>query len=439
MVRGRVRVDRDPFRSKVRLSRGTFSVRGRLVISAVACAAVWSVPAADAGAAPTCPEQILRTPYMTPVTTTLACTDPAQPVTRYLAFGSPSGTFTISGDQATITPGPTSSNTEVVFNYWAENAIFERTLGFLRVQVGGAPMPPPPPNRPPVARCDSYSVKPGEVLDVRRPGVLANDTDPDGPYLQAQSAYGSDPDFPAPLIEYNGRLRFGAPDRPGMFSYRYFAADGEHQTESTVTIWVGTKDKGCRPAFDPPPTGRRQTISTLLKARGAVRIRAAGRWRSLGAPQRLRRALLVDARRGSVRVRIVTKDNYTRSVLSGRFGGGLFKLGKDTKAPNGKVYSTFNTVELAGGLGCGGGGGPGRQLDVVTAGPGFFFDALRIRAYALAIRKRLVVSRFSVSDRCNETSVVQLSAGRVWVADHNKRGTILTGRGTYVARPRRPN
>jgi hypothetical protein len=121
-------------------------------------------------------------------------------------------------------------------------------------------------------------------------------------------------------------------------------------------------------------------------------------------------------------------------VESARFAGGLFKLGTNRKLPNGKVLSTFNTVQLAGGLSC---PRPGRRL-MVAARPGIFvINALRLRAQAVAIRNRRVLSRFSVADRCNNTSVVESKQGRVYINDHNTRKRkLLTGRGTYVARPR---
>jgi hypothetical protein len=401
-------------------------------------AAVWLVPAGEAAAAPVCPEQTLRTPYMTAVTTTLACTDSMHPIVRYLPFQYPYATVTVSGNQATITPGPSISNTEVVVNYRAENAVFESTIGFLRVQVGSAPMvaPPLPPstNRPPVARCDSYSVKPGENVSLPRPGVLANDSDPDGDSLRVESAYGSDDKFPRPDIAYNGRLRFQPPNSRRMLSYRYIATDGPLDSESTVTFWVGMEDKGCRPPSEPEPLSEPKRISTLVRTGGSVRIRVGNRWRRLGARYRLRRALTVDARRGSVRVRLVSKSNWERTVMSGSFAGGRFKLGRDLKAPNGRIFSYFNTVGLAGGLGC---PGPGRRLDVAVRGSGFIIDALRLRTYGLAVRNRLVLSRFRVADRCNATSVVELRRGRVRVQDHNKgEQTILNGRRTYVAHGR---
>ena len=69
---------------------------GRIAVALLTAAAAGCVFSAEADAAPSCPEQTLRTPYMTPVTTTLACTDPLHPIVRYLPFQYPSATFTIA-------------------------------------------------------------------------------------------------------------------------------------------------------------------------------------------------------------------------------------------------------------------------------------------------------------------------------------------------------
>ena len=418
----------------MRLPTYTRGVAGWSAGCAAAAAALWLMTPGQAYAAPVCPEQTVRTPYMTPVSATLACTDPLHPIIRYEAFQYPG--FTISGDQAMFTPGPLISNIEVPLTYYAVNAIFERSFGFLNVQVGGPPTGAPPNNRPPVAHCDSYSVRLGEDVKVPIPGVLANDSDPDGDALHALWAYAdADAGFPEPTVGYNGSLRFRVPERlPGgrdMLSYRYIATDGHYRTESTVTFWVGTKDQGCRPPAEPPPTSETKRIETLSTTSGAVRIRTKGRWRRLGARHSLKRALLVDARRGGVRVRLVLKNNYLLRVSSARFGGGMFKLGEDVKYPNGTIFSTFTRIRLAGARRC---PGPGRGVNVAVTGPEFFINALALQANGLMRRKRRIVSRFRVADRCNATSVVALRRGRVLVRDVRGSKT-LTGRQTYVARP----
>jgi hypothetical protein len=53
----------------------------------------------------------------------------------------------------------------------------------------------------------------------------------------------------------------------------------------------------------------------------------------------------------------------------------------------------------------------------------------------LAIRNRLVPARFTLSDRCDGSSVVQPRAGRIHITDRGTRGTfVFTGKKTYAAR-----
>jgi hypothetical protein len=129
----------------------------------------------------------------------------------------------------------------------------------------------------------------------------------------------------------------------------------------------------------------------------------------------------------------VREDNYDRRVNSARFGGGVFKLGR--KLPNGSA-AFFSSAELAGDLGCRRGAGPGRRLDV-AAPSGFTVESWRVRTSPLYVNNRPAVARYTITDRCNKTTVVQSRAGRVYVRDHNRRTPkVLTGRQTYVTRPR---
>ncbi len=78
-----------------------------------------------------------------------------------------------------------------------------------------------PPNGPPVGTNDSYSIDEDAILDVAAPGVLANDTDPDGDALTAQLVAGSGP--------VNGRAGTFNLNADGSFHYEpdvdYFGAD----------------------------------------------------------------------------------------------------------------------------------------------------------------------------------------------------------------------
>jgi Bacterial cadherin-like domain len=240
----------------------------RVVLTVAVAGTAWLAFAADAGAVPTCPPQEVTTPYDTPVTVTLACIEPDPsllPVTYHLPPGTTG--VSISGDKATFTPvpgavGPTS------FNYLAANNMGTPGFGLVRVNVLPPPMPAPPPaspNRPPVAACEHYSVKPGGTLSVPRPGVLSNDSDPDGDGLRAVNKYTSNETFPLPFVAHDGSVKFAAPTKPRMLSYRYGVTDGILETTATLTIWVGMKDGGCRPAFDPPPRSRSREIPTLRR------------------------------------------------------------------------------------------------------------------------------------------------------------------------------
>jgi large repetitive protein len=96
----------------------------------------------------------------------------------------------------------------------------------------------PPPNQPPTASPDQYTTAVGTTLTVNAPGVLANDSDPDGGTLTATVV-----DQPS-----NGTLTLSS---DGSFSYTpsaafsgqdtftYQAGDGtDTSAPATVTITV---------------------------------------------------------------------------------------------------------------------------------------------------------------------------------------------------------
>ena len=93
-------------------------------------------------------------------------------------------------------------------------------------------------NRPPVAAGDSYSVESGKTLTVNAPGVLANDSDPDGDAMTAEPA--SEPAHGTLALNANGSLTYtptagyaGA----DSFTYRAVAA-GASSAAATVAITV---------------------------------------------------------------------------------------------------------------------------------------------------------------------------------------------------------
>jgi VCBS repeat-containing protein len=103
-------------------------------------------------------------------------------------------------------------------------------------------------NHGPTANPDSYTVAEDTVLDIPAPGVLANDTDPDGdallPILDTGPANG------ALTLRRNGSLTYTpAVDFSGTDSFTYRVSDGSSiSAPTTVTITV-------TPVNDPPTAG----------------------------------------------------------------------------------------------------------------------------------------------------------------------------------------
>jgi len=95
-----------------------------------------------------------------------------------------------------------------------------------------------PPNQAPLAVDDPYRTTAGRVLTVTAPGVLANDTDPDGDAMTAGSA--SDPAGGSVVLNGDGSFAY-TPDTgfTGTDTFTYTVSDGNGGTATaTVTITV---------------------------------------------------------------------------------------------------------------------------------------------------------------------------------------------------------
>ena len=93
-------------------------------------------------------------------------------------------------------------------------------------------------NRPPVANDDSYSLNEDAVLSVPAPGVMANDTDPDGKSLTAILVAG--PSHGLLSFSTNGSFSYmPAPNYDGPDGFTYQVSDGVAQSGvATVTLTV---------------------------------------------------------------------------------------------------------------------------------------------------------------------------------------------------------
>ena len=118
-------------------------------------------------------------------------------------------------------------------------------VAFLVVLAACVQTEPPPTSSvaPPAAVGDAYSTVDG-VLEVAAPGVLANDTDPDGDTLQA--ALASEPSHGALVLHDDGSFTYahdGGPTTADAFTYR--ASDGTRVSHvATVSITIGSSSAG---------------------------------------------------------------------------------------------------------------------------------------------------------------------------------------------------
>lgn len=109
-------------------------------------------------------------------------------------------------------------------------------------------------NRAPVAQTDSYSVAADGQLVVPAPGVLANDSDPDGDPLTATLE--SVPTLGEALLGSNGSFEYTPFGDPGTEQLRYTATDGV-ATSAEATIQVAIQ-----PPSNIPPVANDDYAST---------------------------------------------------------------------------------------------------------------------------------------------------------------------------------
>ena len=99
-------------------------------------------------------------------------------------------------------------------------------------------------NQSPIAQSDAYTVKKNGRLSVKAPGVLGNDTDPDGDPLTAVLVAG--PAQGTLVLNTDGSFTYTPPKQfTGMTSFTYRAGDGAALSDlATVTLAVAHPGKG---------------------------------------------------------------------------------------------------------------------------------------------------------------------------------------------------
>ncbi|MBI5618467.1 MAG: tandem-95 repeat protein, partial [Gammaproteobacteria bacterium] len=147
-----------------------------------------------------------------------------------ISYPSPQGALAVMPDGSfTFTPNPGYTGT-TSFEYQLLDGYGGQTQGTVTIDVT---------NAVPVANADHYTVNAGQTLTIAAPGVLGNDTDPDGDTLTLQTV-----SYPAQqgalVVMPDGSVTF-TPQAgfTGQTSFEYTLADGNGaQATGTVTIDV---------------------------------------------------------------------------------------------------------------------------------------------------------------------------------------------------------
>jgi uncharacterized repeat protein (TIGR01451 family) len=159
------------------------------------------------------------------------------PLTAHLASGpAHAAAFALSSDGSfSYTPAANWNGTDT-FTYRANDGHLDSDLATVSITVN-------PVNDPPTANDDSYRVDVNGTLSPAAPGVLANDTDIDGPPPDTISAF----QLPGDSLPANGTLTLNA---DGSFSYQptagyvgpdsftYHAFDGTAYSASAATVSI---------------------------------------------------------------------------------------------------------------------------------------------------------------------------------------------------------
>jgi VCBS repeat-containing protein len=144
------------------------------------------------------------------------------------------GEVTLNPDGSlTYTPNDPGSSTVDSFRYRATNGVKQSNLAHVRISVTTSP------STAPDAADDAYATDEDETLNVATPGVLANDTDPNGDPLTA--ALLAPPAHGTVVLNANGGFTYTpADDYFGGDSFTYTVSDGTNTDTATVTITIGS-------------------------------------------------------------------------------------------------------------------------------------------------------------------------------------------------------
>ncbi|HZN81648.1 MAG TPA: Ig-like domain-containing protein [Mycobacterium sp.] len=171
----------------------------------------------------------------------------ANALTAQLAGKPANGTVTLRTDGSfTYSPNANFIGTDT-FSYKASDGTTTSKPTKVTITVTGAV------NRPPVAGNDSYSTNEDTPLTVATPGVLANDSDPDGNPITAQVV--SNPSHGTLTLNSNGSFTYNpAANYNGPDSFTYRTNDGATNS-NTATVSLTINSVNDAPTLTLPPAG----------------------------------------------------------------------------------------------------------------------------------------------------------------------------------------
>ena len=167
------------------------------------------------------------------------------------------GTLALNGDGSfTYTPNP--GTVADSFTYRASDGSLVGNLANVSISVLSA-------NRAPTANGDAYAMQAGSTLTVAAPGVLGNDSDPDGDALSAQLA--SPPNGGTLTLNGNGSFSYTPNAGTSSDSFSYRAGDGSlTSTAAIVSISVSQPNQAPLAVNDSATTGKNRAVSINVLA-----------------------------------------------------------------------------------------------------------------------------------------------------------------------------
>lgn len=213
---------------------------------------------------PVAEDQAVTTPEDTPVDVTLTAVDILGDPLEFTIVDQPMyGSVTLVGTTATYTPD-LNFNGEDSFTFIANDGTIDSNLAVVTITVTSV-------NDAPVAVEDAYTVAEDGQKVVAAPGVLGNDTDPDGDMLTAVLVGTPETAHGYIALAQDGSFMY-TPDANfhGEDSFIYKAFDGTaYSEETTVTITV-TSINDAPVAVEDAYTTDEDTVLTVLVIDGVL-------------------------------------------------------------------------------------------------------------------------------------------------------------------------